>query len=177
MNTTEARVVDDETLFGEGESVEGAPQRILPLVAGLIVLGVAIAAIGIVITSFLVGGAVTSGGAAATEQLSIERIESITQVDLPEGTTVLDGEVTDEPGTLSTTSTVELPVGAENPLAASAYSESDDIPDEFIDRANSFADPHFYLAIGDAGIYTALVGTADASGRLTIDFTSTEPQQ
>ena len=167
---------ENESLFGEGEPVDSAPQRVLPLVAGLIVLGVAIAAIGIVIATFVIGGAATSGpGAAST--FDIERVEYFAQVDLPEGTTVLASVYSDEPGELTTTSTVQLPVGAENPLEGTAYAESDPVPDDFLERASELTDPRFYLAIGDAGIYTALVGTDAATGRLTIDFTSTQPQQ
>jgi len=145
-----ASALPEPSPIGEPVVVEVTPPRVLPLVAGLIGLGVLIAILGVVIA--------VAVASVAPEVRSLASVEDQFGIDLP------DTAVVGSTGTES--ARVTLPAGTADPLAGSAYAETPDVPSDIV--ADDLTDTRFYIAIGDT-VATALEGT-DADGNLVIQF-------
>lgn len=147
----------DSNALGDGELIEHRRQPLWPIIVGLLVVGVLIAGIGVTIGAFLSN--------AAPSTLSVERVEARTQVVLPPGTVVLSGSDGKD-----FSARVRLPKDAVDPLLGSVYSETPDVPSDLA-GAGELDDEHFYLALEEPLVYTALSGV-NADGSREISFTA-----
>jgi hypothetical protein len=136
--------------LGEPITVDVTPPRALPIVAGLIGLGVLVAILGVVIAFGV--------ASVAPDPRSLTDVEQQFGVDLPD-TGVVSSASADS-------ARVTLPAGTVDPLLGSAFAETPDVPSDIV--ADDLTDTRFYIAIGES-VATALEGT-DADGNLVLEF-------
>lgn len=164
--------IDDDSVFTE-TAVELRPQRLWPIVAGLLVLGVLVTALVFVVASFVSNAAPT---VPVAQKVSPEIVEGYVGVQIPDRATVTESQITDNNGVYTKTALVTFPLGEQDIFNGTGYYEVGDIPAEVLAAAPvKVTDPHYFTAIGDATFYSALAGT-DASGHLVVSFTVTSQQ-
>lgn len=171
MNDT-GHDVDNDPELTETD-VETRPQRLWPVIVGLVVLGVLVTALVFVVASFISNAAPT---APEARTVSPDVVQQYVGVVIPDRATVKQSAITEDNGVYTKTAVVVFPAGADDPFGQSGYYEVGDIPTEVLESSPvAITDPHYYTAAGDATFYSALAGT-DENGHLVVSFTTTSEQ-
>jgi len=168
MNDTESDALTDADLTEI--DVESRPQRLWPVIVGLVVLGVLVTALVFVVASFISNAAPT---APEARTVSPEIVQGYVGVVIPDRATVKQSAITEDNSVFTKTAVVVFPSGADDPFGGSGYYEMGDIPVEVLESSPvKITDPHYYTAADDSAFYSALAGT-DENGHLVVSFTIT----
>jgi hypothetical protein len=156
--------VSDELDDLFAEEVEVAPSvaaspRLLQVVISLVVVGLLVGAAVIVVVSGLSsvtgvrGGSAVCGGAASCADLSLDQVRSLTAIDLPADSDVVESSYEQTDHLITMTATVWLPDGAADPFDGTGYGQiSSPGVDWPIDDLTVLA---FYGATGEQGTLNA----------------------
>jgi len=151
------------------EEVEVAPSRaanprLLQVIGALVVLGLIVGAVIAVVVSGLssIAGqrAPLCGGAAVCNDLSLDEVRSLTAIDLPAGSEVVESSYEETDDLITVTARLLLPDGAADPFDGTGYGPiATPIRDWPIDDLTVLA---FYAATGEQG-------TLNAEGVFAVD--------
>lgn len=108
-----------------GPSTASNP-RLLQVIGALVVVGVVVgAAITVVVAGLssitVQRGDGVCGGAAACTDLSLDEVRSLTAINLPDGSDVIESAYTATDDHVTVTARVLLPVGADDPFTGTGY--------------------------------------------------------
>ena len=106
------------------------------------------------------GGTAVCDGETSCSNLSLQRIEELTALDLPEGTEVIASKYEETEDAIVVEARVTLPDGAQNPFDDSAYFEVESVGTSFPAGIIPIA---YYAATGELGALNAdaVLGTGD----------------
>ena len=144
------------------EEVEVAPSRaanprLFQVIGALVVLGLLVGAVIVVVVSGLssIAGqrAPLCGGAAVCTDLSLDEVRSLTAIDLPAGSEVVESSYAETDDLITVTARVLLPDGAADPFEGTGYGPiSTPQADWPLDDLTVLA---FYAATGEQGTLNA----------------------
>ena len=151
------------------EEVEVAPStaanpRLLQVIGALVVLGLLVGTVIVVVVSSLSSIAAQRAplcdGAAVCNELSLDEVRSLTAIDLPAGSEVVESSYAETDDLITVTARVLLPDGAADPFEGTGYGPiSTPSLDWPIDDLTVLA---FYAATGEQG-------TLNAEGVFAVD--------